>query len=119
MSPRSPHATAHSLLGEAQRSARPTPHRKDDAPTKAIFADGLLIEAAPIYLLRNMPCAARVIKIGVCGPTGRNDLFKLISISICRLARSAQHLYGTPQIPTLGVRLGRAGLEARGKFLGI
>ena len=24
-----------------------------------------------------------------------------------------------PQIPTLGVRLGRAGLEARGKFLGI
>ena len=67
MSPRSPHATARSLLGEAQRSARPTPHRKDDAPTKAIFADGLLIEAAPIYLLRNMPCAARVIKIGVCG----------------------------------------------------
>ena len=61
----------------------------------------------------------RSLSAGNVRPTVRNDLFKLISISICRLARSAQHLYGTPQIPTLGVRLGRAGLEARGKILGI
>ena len=58
---------------------------------------------------------AAVLAARNIGPTGRNDLFKLISISICRLARSAQHLYGTPQIPTLGVRLGRAGLEARAR----
>ena len=45
---------------------------------------------------------AAVLAARNIGPTGRNDLFKLISISICRLARSAQHLYGTPQIPTLG-----------------
>ena len=40
----------------------------------------------------------------------------LISISICRLSAKRQHLYGTPQIPTLGVRLGRAGLEREEKF---